>query len=228
LVPQQEIEFELRRRKNEAARTVRQRLRMGRVTLHRPTGRRGKLRCQPVEVTVLYAEEIDPPSGKEPVHWWLRTDYSLESFTEPSALIRWYLLRWQIEIFFKILKSGCRVEQLQLRKVESYEPYLAMYMIIAWHILYLTSLSQQAPQINCRDVMDETLWKTAWVRVRRSRPPDEGISIKEMIVLIAQLSGYLARKSDSPPGPKAIWSGLKKLYHVIEAQTVINHCQTYG
>ena len=113
LQPLETIEFEMPRRDNAPTRKVQQELRMAKLTLHPPTGRRGSLRCHPVTVTVLLAKEINTPAGEKPVVWWLMTSIPIAEL-QPSQLILWYLCRWQIEVFFKILKSGCQIERLQL------------------------------------------------------------------------------------------------------------------
>lgn len=85
VVPQQVVEFTLQE-KGRSARTVTQALRLARLTLHPPTGRRGRLRCQPVTVTVLLAQEINPPEGCKPLMWWLMS----------SVPYRWRLWRGQL------------------------------------------------------------------------------------------------------------------------------------
>ncbi|ECF2367393.1 TPA: transposase [Salmonella enterica] len=72
-----------------------------------------------------------------------------EKLTEPAQLIQWYLLHWQIEVFFKVLKSGCQVEKLQLETFERTRNCLALYLIISWRILYLGSLYKITPEEPC-------------------------------------------------------------------------------
>mgnify|MGYP005993994719 CR=1 FL=1 len=128
LKPLETIEFDMPRRDNKPTRKIQQELRMAKLTLHPPTGRRGTLRCHPVEVTVVLAKEINTPEGEKPVIWWLMTSVPVEQ-VQPSQLISWYLCRWQIEIFFKILKSGCQIEQLQLGTGGRTKNCLALYLI---------------------------------------------------------------------------------------------------
>ena len=101
-----------------------------RVTLNAPA--RPDRQLPDVEVTAILATEPHPPAGEEPVEWLLLTNLVVETPEQAIEKLQWYLCRWQIEIFFRILKSGCRVEELQLEKLQRLEPALAFYMIIAW------------------------------------------------------------------------------------------------
>lgn len=224
LPAQQVIEFMLPKRNGEPGRQVQQELRMAQLTLHPPTGRRGKLRCHPVKVTVLLAKEINVPHGEKPVNWWLMTNITL--IEQPLQLIVWYLLRWQIEVFFRILKSGCQVENLQLTTAKRPRACLAMYLIIAWRILFLSSLAKST--VICTHVLEAQEWQTAWTLIKKTKPPEQPPSLHDAIVLIAQMGGYLARKHDSPPGPKAIWHGLTQLYHITQAHELLSNINTYG
>jgi len=226
--PQQIIEFNIPNRYGGTGRKIKQELRMAKIILHPPTGRRGEMRCSPVEVTVLLAKEINAPSDEKPVIWWLMTSIPIQNISEPKQLILWYLQRWQIEIFFKILKSGCQVEQLQLENATRTKNCLAIYLIIAWRILFLTSTCKIIPNESCVHILEKQEWQTAWILIKKERPPNKPPLIYEAIVLIAKMGGYLDRKKDSPPGPKAMWQGITQLYHAINTIEIINRLPTYG
>ncbi len=83
----------------------------------------------------------------------------VETSEPASEKLLWYLCRWQVEIDFKVLKSGCRIEELQLEKRERLEPALAFYMIIAWRVLYLTMLGRQCPEMSCDAVFANEEWR---------------------------------------------------------------------
>jgi len=67
-----------------------------------------------VEVYAVYATETNPPEGEAPVSWLLLTNIEVSNLEEAIEKVQWYRCRWQIEVFFKTLKSGCGVEKLQL------------------------------------------------------------------------------------------------------------------
>jgi hypothetical protein len=72
-----------------------------------------------VEVTAILATEPHPPAGEEPVEWLLLTNLPVDTPEQAVEKLQWYLCRWQLEIFFRILKSGCRIEELQLEGIET-------------------------------------------------------------------------------------------------------------
>ena len=133
-----EVDFNLPKSATRKARHVRQSLRAARVTLKAPY--RNDRALPDLEVSAILAQEDNPPKGTEPVQWLLLTSLPVDSFEQAVEKLAWYLCRWEIEIFFRILKSGCTVEQLQLETVERLETAIALYMIIAWRVQQLTRL----------------------------------------------------------------------------------------
>jgi hypothetical protein len=118
---------------------------------------------------------------------------------------------WGIEVYFKVLKSGCRVEQLQLETRERLEPALALYMIIAWRVLYLTMLGRDCPEMPCDAVFGDEEWKAVYLVTQCKAPPPEPPSLDTMVRMVATLGGFLNRKSDGFPGPKTLWIGLQRI-----------------
>ena len=124
--------------------------------------------------------------------------------------LQWYLCRWQIEIFFRILKSGCKVEKLQLECTERLRPALAMYMIVAWRVLYLTYLGRECPDLPCELVFDTKEWQAIHLVSTQTRAPEQVPSLNTILRMIAGMGGFLVRKSDGEPGPQTIWIGLQR------------------
>lgn len=202
------LEFDLPAIQGRPARHVVQTLRVARLKL-KPPYRPGK-RLSEVEVTALLACEESPPSGTDAVEWLLLTDLPVENDEEAVEKVQWYLCRWQIEVYFRILKSGCKVEQLQLKSRDRLEVALTFYMIIAWRVLYLVMLARTVPDISCEAVFGPEEWKAVHIVVRKEKPPRQPPPLGTFLAMLAQLGGYLNRKSDAPPGPKAIWIGLQR------------------
>lgn len=197
------VGFTLPARPNRRSRAVVLTVRAEQVTVH-PKG--GK----PVTVTALRAREEAPPADVEPLDWRLLTNRSAETLAAAAELIQWYGTRWSIEVFFRIFKTGCRVEALQLSTLERLEPALALYLIIAWRIQYLTVLGRSTPEWPCDAVLDPTEWQAVYVAIHRQPPPATPPPLPTMLGWIARLGGHLGRKSDGPPGPKALWIGLQR------------------
>uniref|UniRef100_UPI000AD1B768 IS4 family transposase n=1 Tax=Pseudomonas sp. NBRC 111120 TaxID=1661035 RepID=UPI000AD1B768 len=121
------IRFMLPAGRGRKSRTVEQDIRVQRISL------KGNAKGS-IEVTCVIATEINAPEGAKPVQWRLLTNREVNSLEQASELIDWYRARWEIELFFLILKEGCRVERLQLGDKDRLESALAIYMVIAWRI----------------------------------------------------------------------------------------------
>jgi IS4 transposase len=214
------IEFELPARNKSARRQVRQAIYVDKVRLSPPDRKRKTTRYQIVETNVVIATEIAPPANQTPLEWILLTNVPIETAIKGYEIVKWYLCRWQIEIYFRILKSGCKIEKLQLETKPRFDACLTIYMIIAWRILYLTMLARECPDINCDIVFTEEEWKVAYIMKYRKKPPKKPINLNSMIILIAQFGGYLNRKNDDYPGPTSIWIGLQRLRDFIKAKNI--------
>jgi len=190
------------------ARPVEQHLKAVRVTLKAPYRRDRRL--SKVTVTALLATEIDPPSNDDPLEWLLLTNLPVETPEQALEKIAWYLCRWHVEVFFKILKSGCKIERLQLEERKHLEPAITFYMIIAWRVLLLTHLGRACPELPCDVVFDAAEWQAVYLVTQRQAPPEEPPSLDAMVRMVASLGGFLNRKSDGFPGPQSLWIGLQR------------------
>lgn len=198
-----EIQFDLPPRPGRQGREVVQQLRSLRV--HFPDGHDGTF-----EVTALLAREVNPPEGEKPVEWRLLTNRQASTLDAAAELIDWYRCRWEIELFFNILKNGCKVEALQLSAMPRLELALAFYMITAWRIGYLMRLGRTCPEMDCEAVFAREEWQAAWLVARRPLP-DKPPTLNEVIRVIAGFGGFLGRKGDGEPGAKTLWIGLQRV-----------------
>jgi len=205
-----EIQFTLGARQGQKARPVKQEIRAQRVDL--PAGKAGA-----IGVTCLMAREIDAPKGVKPVEWRLLTNRQATELPQLLTLIDWYRARWEIEIFFNVLKNGCRVEALQLSVVDRLERALALFMIVAWRIAHLMRMGRTCPDLDAALFFDPDEIRGAYLLTKK-RVPDRPPRLNEVLRLIAQLGGFLGRKGDGEPGAKTIWTGLQQV--AIAAQTL--------
>jgi len=202
------VEFDLPKNPQHPARKITQTLRAARVLLKAPS--RVGIKLPDVEVTALLAQEENPPNGAAPIEWLLLTNLPIDTAEQATEKLAWYLCRWQIEIYFRILKSGCKVEELQLEKLERLEPALAIYMIIAWRVLYMTMLGRECPELPCNVVFADEEWQAVYIVAKRQPPPEKPPSLDTMVRMIAGFGGFLNRKGDGFPGPKTLWIGLQR------------------
>ncbi len=200
-----EVEFTLPAAPDRPARVVRQTLRRESVTLPARNG------VPTVTATAILAREAHPPAGQKAIDWRLLTNRTAETLETVVELIDWYRRRWLVEVFFRIWKSGCRVEALQLGSLERLERALVIYLIVAWRILHLVTWGRDCPNLPCDVVFDPEEWQAAWIVARRCKPPTAPPSLGEMVRLIAGFGGFLGRKCDGYPGPKALWEGMQKV-----------------
>lgn len=210
-----QVEFDLAPARGRSRRRVVQSLRAARVLL-RPPYRPDK-KLAPVEVTAILAREENPPAGEKPIEWLLLSSLAVESFAEACEKVQWYLCRWQIEVYFHVLKNGCKVEQLQLQSRERIEVALALYLIVAWRVLYLTRLGRTVPDLSCEVAFSPQEWRAVYLVSKRQKPPSEPPRLREILDLVAGLGGHLARKGDGPPGPKTLWIGLQRVQDFVLA-----------
>ena len=219
------ITIEVPKRGNKKKRKAQLAVRIKRVKLSPPSSRRGELRLQPIEATLISSSEINPPSNSTPIKWTLITNVYGDNLDDAKKFMTWYLARWQIEVFFHVLKSGCRVENIQLTSETRFKPCIAMYLVIAWRIMFIMHLSRRQPESDCEKFFSPKEWKTIYVVSNKKPPPKKHPTITEIVNLIAGWGGYLGRKHDGPPGPKAIWIGLKRLEDFIHAGQTLNLMQ---
>lgn len=215
-----EVTFTLPKTPKRPAREVTQTLRATRVTIKAPDGKAKRQRA--VTVTAVLAKEPKPPKGQKPVHWLLLTTLPVETFEQAVEKMHWYLCRWQIELLFKILKSGCKVEELQLEHIQRLEPAIAFYLIIAWRVLLLTMTGRNCPDMPCEVVFETKEWKAIYLVSQKAPPPDEPPPLDTIVRMLAGFGGFLNRKGDGFPGIQSLWVGLQRTRDFVLALTAQN------
>lgn len=198
-----------RRRQPRAARRAEVTVRAARVSLRGPSRPGGKLADATVDV-VLVREE-SPPDGAEPIEWVLLTSLPIGTAEEALRVVEYYCCRWQIEIFWKVLKSGCKVEESQLEDAARSRPYVALCLIVSWRVMYVMMLGREYPGLPCDVAFDEDEWQSVYAVVKGVAPPVEPPTMGEMVRMVASLGGFLGRKGDGEPGPKAMWVGMQRV-----------------
>jgi Transposase DNA-binding/Transposase Tn5 dimerisation domain/Transposase DDE domain len=179
------------------------------VTLHPPAQSDRPLPA--VTVNVVMVCEVDVAEGEEPVEWILLTTLPIATVEEVRQIIQYYCVRWMIEIVFRTLKSGCRVEERLFEHIDRLLPCVAVYLIVAWRTLMLVRLGRSCPDLNCEAVFDPAEWKSVWMVIYRKTPPRKPPKLVVMLRLIGQLGGYVNRPNRRDlPGPQTTWLGLQR------------------
>jgi len=207
------IEFKLHRRDGKKSRIVKQNIRAIRVDLI-PSIHKKSL--QKLSINAVLLEEIDVPPGEEPVSWMFLTTLPIDSLEDIQLIVKLYISRWGIELFFKVLKSGCKIEELQFKEASRLLSCVSIYMIVAWRVLFTTFLGRECPDLPCSTLFETDEWQSVYASHMKARPPKEPPKLGEFMLMIAALGGYQGRKSQGPPGMIVIWKGLQKAYELSE------------
>jgi hypothetical protein len=191
------------------------------ITLHPPAKdnpyiKEKKLSPVP-NISAVFASEMNPPEGEEALEWMLLTSVPVTSHSDALERIEWYKMRWHIENFHKVLKSGCQVEECRLQTADKLKRYLTLFSIIAWRLYWMTHIQRHDPESSCENLLAEHEWKS----LHRKHHPSEALprnppTARQAIRWIAQLGGFLARKSDGEPGITTIWRGWERLMDLSE------------
>ncbi len=198
------------RRQPRQSRQAQMEVRAARVTLRPPW--RADRKLPAVTVNVVLVREVDPPENDEPVEWLLLTSLPVDEIEHVRQVIQYYCVRWMIEVFFRVLKSGCRVEERRFEHIDRLLSCLAVYLIVAWRTLYVCRSGRGCPDISCESVFEPAEWKSVWTVIHRTTPPSVPPRLGEMVRLVAQLGGYVNRKRSDPPGPQTIWIGMQRTH----------------
>jgi hypothetical protein len=165
----------------------------------------------PLELTVVHAKERSKPKKRKPIDWKLITDLPVRSLKDVVEKLQWYALRWKVEVFHKVLKSGCKAEESKLRTAERLVNLISVFCIVSWRIFWMTMLSRTAP-----DTPPNLALTDSEIRLLDHLVPDKSESksrksVAHYIIKIARLGGYLARANDPAPGNIVMWRGLSRL-----------------
>ena len=197
-----------------AVSSARVHVRFCRVTVHPPVAKRK--RYGPLSLTVIHAHERGTPTGREPIRWKLLTDLPVENLAAAVEKLDWYAMRWKLETYHKVLKSGCQAEQAKLRTAERLTNLLAVLCVVGWRVFWLTMAARATP-----DAPAETALTAAEVEIldRVGAPPPAAPAptrkVSHYLVAVAKLGGYLARAKDPPPGNRVVWRGLTRLADIL-------------
>ena len=177
-----------------------------------------------LDLWAVEAREAQPPKGCAPIHWRLLTTRSVTGFDEAVEKVRWYAQRWQIEVFHKVLKSGCRVEARQLQTTARLRRMLMLDLMVAWRIMHLRHAAREKPDEPADTLLAEAEWRVLWGRFNPAHLPPQPPTARQAVRWIGQLGGFLARKSDGEPGPIVLWRGLQRLHDLTASREMPNNC----
>ena len=168
---------------------------------------------------ILVREDEPPASVDEPIEWLLLTNTSVQNFDDAVRVGDWYSCRWHIEVYHKIIKSGCTVEDCRLEKAERLHNYIALMSVVAWRLHWLTYLNRTDPDLPCTVILTATEWQALYRRIHHTTSPP---TVRQAVRGIAQLGGFLGRKRDGEPGITVIWRGWQRLQDMADTWYLVN------
>ena len=204
-----DLDVAIKPRPNRAGRQATVTVRAATVNLAPP--QRTGYHLPNITVNAVLAREENPPQDVDALEWLLLTSLPVGTFEQAMTVVAWYAVRWCLEVYFHVLKSGCQIKRLQLETEERLLPCLALYMIIAWRVLFTLMLGRTCPDLDCEVIFERQEWQAVYIVVKRCSPPQKPPRLGELVCLIASLGGYLGRKHDGSPGPKTMWIGLQRM-----------------
>jgi hypothetical protein len=202
-----EITLSIPDEKGRSPQPVKASVRYESVEILRPS--KSKATYESVELTAIEIKQTDNNNG---IHWKLLTTLEAKDLTDVLKYIKWYCYRWLIERFHYVLKSGTKIEELQLKQASSLQKAIALYSIAGFRIMQMVYQSRAYPDISCKLVLTEAQWKVLYMLIHQSsKIPQNAPTLSEAVMWMGQLGGHLGRKSDGPPGLQTVWLGYQRI-----------------
>jgi len=221
------LQLKVPRRGPQAARDATLALRFCALTL-RPPRHRQREGLPVVTLWAVQVQEVEPPADVTPIEWLLLTTVVVDTVDDATQCVQWYSCRWGIEVWHRILKSGCRIEARQLASGERLQRCLTLYSVIAWRIFYATMLARAVPDMPCSVLLDLDEWQALYCAIHQCpTPPEEPPSLVQAVHWIAQLGGFVGRRRRDQPGTETLWRGfqhlmdLTKMYRIMRPKLCI-------
>jgi hypothetical protein len=169
---------------------------------------------------VIHAEERGTPKNRKKIEWKLIANLPVQSLQDAIEKIEWYAMRWKIEVFHKIPKSGCKAEESKLRTAQRLVNLVSLFCIPSWRIFWMTMISRSAPEAPANIALTKTEIGLLDHLVNDKGSIPQRKILGTYLTKIARLGGYLARKYDPPPGNIVMWRGLSRLTDIALGATL--------
>ena len=148
-------------------------------------------------------------TGSGQLEWFVLTTLPVASAADAKQLLQWHAIRWRIEDYFRMLKSGCKVEELQHHTAERLERAIAIKRLVGWRIQLMVRLGREVPGLPSEMLFcDGELRVLATFACSRELPPPGRLG--DAVGQVALLDGWLARTRD-PPGAQLMRHGYTAL-----------------
>jgi hypothetical protein len=167
----------------------------------------------PIKVWGILAFEENPPKDAKAIRWKLITTERIDTPEDAATMIKYYSMRWRIEDWHRILKSGVKVLDHQHGSAEALARIIAVDCVLAWRLQLMMLLGRESPDLGAEVLFEE--WEIrlleSYNRELKVSTGKTTFSLGAAILIVAILGGYMNRPSDPPPGAKVLWRGLARL-----------------
>lgn len=173
------------------------------------------------ELSIVNVREINPEPGEERLEWILLTNKEVSNIEYAKRIIRFYKIRWNIECWHKVMKSGFKVEDCRLEKYKRLERYVGLISILAWKIFFLVKLKRTHPLSSCTYIFEDIEWQALYFKIHKTlKMPKFPPTVAEVLTWLGILGGFLNRKNDGDPGMTVLWRGMQRLSDAIDDYTI--------
>jgi len=170
-----------------------------------------------IQVYGLLVKEENAATRNKPLEWRLISSMQINDAQSAVQMVTWYSYRWRIERFHYILKSGCKLEDLQLRSVRGLRKAVLMYSLSAFKLMQLMYESRTNPDQASTNFLSQKECEAVYYYHHKAKlHQKQPLTLEKAVWMIAKMAGYIGRKNDGPPGIKNIWEGLKKLNTIMD------------
>lgn len=219
------IEIEIIDKKTKKSRKAKLNIKFCEVVIAAPNRLHWSYKNQPkIKCHIVDVEEPLPSDEHEKIHWRLLTNIPVVTLDDAIEKVLWYKQRWTVEVYHKVLKSGCTVEDCRLTDFKRLQRCITLYSIVAWRLLWMSRVGKDTPNLPCTLVFADHEWKILYAVTHDTKEvPKETPAIRDAIRWMAQLGGFLARKSDGEPGITTVWRGWQQLNTIAKVHNILNY-----
>lgn len=209
------FEVEIPKVTTEEVKKVKMNLKAGMVLLSPPNNKTH------LPSLIVHGIVVQSTNTNSPLEWRLISTMPVQTAQQGMQCVNWYSFRWRIERLHYILKSGCRLEDLQLRHIKALRKAILVYSLCAFKIMQMLYLSRIHPNQSCINYFEQFEWELLCCLNNKSPVPCHNPpTLQQCVIWIAKMGGYLARNADGPPGVKNLWRGLQKLNTILYATNI--------
>lgn len=160
-----------------------------------------------VSLQVVHVHEVGAPEGEQAVSWVLATTEPTTTRPELLKVLEHYRCRWQIEEYFKALKTGCAFEHRQLESYDALLRALAVFLPIAWQLLLVRNLARTNPDAPAHVVLEPVQIDVLREFSSYKMPPAP--TARDALLAVAALGGHIRNNGD--PGWIVLGRGMEDL-----------------